>query len=129
MERPEHFEQVDKRGYYRPVGSVPFLKAVDMIANAISYARENGMTELLANVRGLNGAYSNISIFDRHAMAVRWAECAGAHVRVVVVARPEMMDHDKVGLLMAQNRGATGEVFTEESTALAWLDGRRKPAT
>ena len=124
MEKPEYFEQVDKRGYYRPVGDVSFQKCVAMCAEAMTYARQNGMTELLANVRGLNASFASVTIFDRYEMAIRWAESAGSSLRVVLVARPEMLDPDKIALLMAQNRGATGEVFTSEAEALAWLDGR-----
>lgn len=123
MDKPEFFEQADKRGYYRPLGEVTFERAVTMVADAMVYARENGMTELLANVRGLNSTYSSVTIFDRYALAVRWAESAGSGLRVVLVTRPEMMDPDKIGLLMAQNRGVSGEVFTNEAEALEWLDG------
>jgi hypothetical protein len=123
MDKPEFFEQVDKRGYYRPVGDVTFEQAVALVADAMVYARENGMSELLANVRGLRAPYSSLTIFDRYAMAVRWADSAGTGLRVVLVTRPEMMDPDKIGLLMAQNRGISGEVFTDEADALAWLDG------
>jgi hypothetical protein len=123
MDKPEFFEQVDKRGYYRPVGDVTFDKCVSMVAEAMKFARDHGMTEFLANVRGLNAPFSSVTIFDRHALAVRWAECAGTGLRVVLVARPEMMDPDKIALMMAQNRGITGEVFTDEAEALRWLDG------
>jgi hypothetical protein len=41
-----------------------------------------------------------------------------------MVARPELIDPEKIGVLMAQNRGATGDVFTTEAAALAWLDAR-----
>lgn len=122
MDKPEFFEQVDKRGYYRPVGEVTFDQAIVMVATAMIYARENGMAELLANVRGLRAPYSTLTLFDRYSMAVRWADAAGTGLRVVLVTRPEMMDPEKIGLLMAQNRGVTGEVFTDESEALAWLD-------
>jgi hypothetical protein len=122
MDKPEFFEQVDKRGYYRPVGEVTFELAVSMVADAMIYSRENGITELLANVRGLRAPYSTLTVFDRYQMAVRWADSAGTELRVVLVTRPEMMDPDKIGLLMAQNRGVTGEVFTDEAEALAWLD-------
>ena len=125
MNRPEFFEQVDKRGYYRPSGEVSFAKAIDMVAAAIVYARENGMNELLANVCGLKAPYGSVTIFDRYALAVKWAESAGSRVRVVLVVRSEMIDPDKVALLMAQNRGVQGAAFTSEPEALAWLDGRQ----
>jgi hypothetical protein len=124
MEKPEHFEQVDRRGYYRPVGDVTFEKAITLVADAMLYAREHGMTELLANVCGLKAAHAGVTIFDRHAMVVRWADCAGTALRVVLVARPEMIDPDKIGVLMAQNRGVSGEVFTNEAEAIAWLEGK-----
>ena len=124
MDKPEYFEQVDRRGYFRPIGDISFEKCVSIVADAMVYARENGMTELVANVRGLNTSFASVTIFDRYTMAIRWAESAGSNLRVAMVARPEMLDPDKIALLMAQNRGATGEVFTNEAEAMAWLDGR-----
>jgi hypothetical protein len=43
-------------------------------------------------------------------------------MRVAVVARPELIDPQKIGVLMAQNRGVNGDVFSTESAAIAWLD-------
>lgn len=124
MEKPEYFEQVGTRGYYRPVGEVTLEQAITMITGAMIYARENGMTDLLANVLGLSAAaYTQVTIFDRYAFAVRWAESARSSLRVVIVTRPDIIDPDKVGLLMVQNRGVSGEVFTNEADAIAWLDG------
>jgi hypothetical protein len=40
------------------------------------------------------------------------------------VARAEIIDPQKIGAMMAQNRGANGDVFTSEMDALAWLDTR-----
>jgi hypothetical protein len=42
---------------------------------------------------------------------------------VALVARPELIDPQKIGVLMAQNRGVLGDVFTNEADALLWLDG------
>jgi hypothetical protein len=39
-----------------------------------------------------------------------------------MVVRPEIMDPQKIGVVMAQNRGIAAEVFTNESAAIAWLD-------
>jgi hypothetical protein len=55
---------------------------------------------------------------------VKWAESGGFGLTVAMVARSELIDPDKIGLLMAQNRGATGDVFATEAAALAWLDAR-----
>ena len=66
-------------------------------------------------------------MFARYGMATRWAETAGAALRVALVARPEVIDRQKIGVLMLQNRGGTGDVFANEADALAWLDARLGP--
>jgi hypothetical protein len=66
-------------------------------------------------------------VFARYAMATKWAENTGSTLRVALVARPEVVDPQKIGVLMMQNRGGSGEVFTNETDALAWLDSRLAP--
>jgi hypothetical protein len=118
-----NFEQVGKRGLYRPIGTVTFEQAVDILAGAMRHARSLGLSDLLVNSTGLTG-FAPPSIFARHALAVKWAESAGFELIVAVVARPELIDSEKIGVLMAQNRGASGDVFATEAAALAWLDAR-----
>jgi hypothetical protein len=43
---------------------------------------------------------------------------------VATVLRADVYDPQKLGQLMAQNRGVSTDVFTNESEALAWLDAR-----
>jgi len=118
-----NFEQVGKRGLYRPIGSVTFERAVDLVAEAMRLARTLGLNDLLVNTTGFSG-FSPPSIFARHALAVKWAQSAGSGLIVAMVARPEIIDPEKIGVLMAQNRGVTGDVFATEAAALAWLDAR-----
>jgi hypothetical protein len=118
-----NFEQVGKRGFYRPALAVTFERAVDMVAEAMRLARSLGLSDLLVNTTGFTG-FPAPSIFARHTLAVKWAESAGSGLIVAMVARPELIDPEKIGVLMAQNRGATGDVFATEAAALAWLDGR-----
>jgi len=118
-----NFEQVGKRGFYRPTSTVSFERALDMVAEAMRLARSLGLSDLLVNTTGFTG-FPSPSIFARHTLAVRWAESAGSGLIVAMVARPELIDPEKIGVLMAQNRGATGDVFATEAAALAWLDGR-----
>jgi hypothetical protein len=118
-----NFEQVGKRGFYRPTGAVTFESAVDLVAEAMRLARSLGLSDLLVNTTGFTG-FQPPSIFARHALAVRWAESGGPNLIVAMVARPELIDPEKIGVLMAQNRGASGDVFATEAAALAWLDAR-----
>jgi hypothetical protein len=119
-----NFEQVGKRAIYRPVGSVTFERAVDMVAEAMRTARALGLVDLLVNAYGLTG-FASPSIFGRHALAVKWAEVVGGSgLHVAIVVRPELIDPEKIGVVMAQNRGVSGDVFATEAAALAWLDSR-----
>ncbi|HTU67206.1 MAG TPA: hypothetical protein VMF52_14755 [Steroidobacteraceae bacterium] len=123
MAAPDYFEVIGTRGFYRPVAAVTFERALDLVAAAIAYARGRGLTDVLANTTGLTG-FASPSTFERYQMAVRWAEAAGGSIRVALVARREIMDPQKIAVLMAQNRGVNGDVFTDEVSALAWLDAR-----
>ena len=121
MNTLKHFEQVGRRGFFRPVGAVSFEQAVEIVAEAMRHARSLELVDLLVNTSGLSG-FSAPDVFARYSLANRWAESAGAQLRVALVARAELIDPQKIGVLMAQNRGVTGDVFSTESAAISWLD-------
>ena len=123
MTAPDFFETIGSRGFYRPVAQVTFEQAIEMVAGAMRYAREHGLVDLLANTNALTG-FPQPSTFARYSLAVKWAEAAGGALRVALVTRAEIIDPQKIGVLMAQNRGVNGDVFTNETDALAWLDAR-----
>ncbi len=132
MRAMDSFEIVGTRGFYRPNAQVTFEQAVDMVAQAIQMARELGLADLLANTSGLTG-FTPPSVFARYSMAAKWAQNSGSTLRVALVARPELIDPQKIGVLMMQNRGGSGDVFANEQEALAWLDsllgpGQRTPS-
>ena len=119
----DHFEQIGTRGFYRPIGHVTFEQAVDLVAEAMVVARDSGCFDLLVSVFGVTGIQPP-SVFARYDLAVKWARSAGSKLRVAMVAPAELIDPEKIGVLMAQNRGVTGDVFTSEAAAIAWLDAR-----
>lgn len=123
MNSIENFEVVGKRGFYRPVGKVSFEAAVDRVSAVMRQAREMGLESLLINTLGFTGI-SPPTIFGRHSLAVKWAEAAGPHLHVALVAREELIDPERIGVIMAQNRGVSGNVFTTEAAALSWLNAR-----
>lgn len=123
MEKLANFEVIGKRAFYRPRGKVSFEQAVDQVAEAMKQARGLDLRSLVVNTSALTGM-APPTIFARHALAVKWAESAGSHLHVAIVARPEFIDPEKIGVLMAQNRGVSGDVFTTEQAAIAWLDSR-----
>jgi len=123
MDAPRFFERVGRRGFYRPVAVVTFEQAVALCAESMQYARSLELVDLLLNSSGLTG-FSSPDVFERYTIASHWAQSAGGTLTVALVCRPEFMDPQKIALLMAQNRGISGEVFTAETAALAWLDSR-----
>ena len=123
MQAPEQFEQMGARGFYRPIGAVTLEQAIEMVATGIERARELALVDLLVNVHGLTG-FAVPNTFGRYAFAVRWAEASGGVVRVAFVSRPELIDHEKIGMIMAKNRGLDAEVFVAEADAIRWLDQR-----
>jgi hypothetical protein len=123
MSTLKHFEQVGRRGFYRPSATVTFEHAVSMVAEAMRHARALDLVDLLVNTSGLTG-FPNPDVFARYSLASKWAEIAGASLKVAMVVRPEHVDPQKIGVLMAQNRGVIGDVFTTEAAAIVWLDAR-----
>jgi hypothetical protein len=121
MNRLKQFEQVGRRGIFRPVGMMSFEQAVELVAEAMRYARSLDLQDLLVNTSGISG-FPTPDVFARYSLASKWAESAGASLRVALVARAELIDPQKIGVLMAQNRGVTGDVFSTEAAAIAWLD-------
>jgi hypothetical protein len=123
MSNINNFEIIGKRAFFRPGCRCSFEQAVDLVADAMRQARELGAQSILINTLGISGL-APPSIFARHALAVKWAENAGPNLHVALVARPELIDPQKIGVIMAQNRGVSGDVFSTEAQALAWLDTR-----
>src|SRR5689334_16268596 len=123
MHAMDSFEQSGTRGFYRPVAEVTFEQAVDLVESAIAHARSRGLADILVNTTRLSG-FTPPSVFARYAMATKWVGAAGASLRVALVTRPELIDPQKIGVLIVQNRGGTGDVFTTEADALAWLNQR-----
>jgi hypothetical protein len=70
---------------------------------------------------------TNLTGFEPPDLALRyfiiheWAQAAGRRVRVAIVARPEMIDHQKFGSIVAANIGFAADGFTTEEAALNWL--------
>lgn len=123
MNTVKDFESVGTRAFYRPIAEVSFESAVDMCNEAIRRARELGLSDIVVNSLGLTG-FGPPGVFARYSMATKFVESAGSSLRVAIVTRPEIIDPQKIAMLMMQNRGVTGEVFTNEPEALQWLDAR-----
>lgn len=121
MSAPDNFEFVAGRGFYRPVGSVTLKEAIDLVSAAIAFVREQGIDELLVNISALTG-FAPPTLAERYFLIEEWAAASGGKVRLAMVARAELIDPDKIGVLAAINRGLVSNIFVTEDEALTWLD-------
>ena len=117
------FETVATRGFYHPVCRVTFERGVELITQALLRARALGLEDIVVNISGLSG-FEPPGVFERYDMITKWVRCVRTCLRVAFVVRSEFIDSQKIGMLIAQNRGLSAEVFDSETDALAWLDGR-----
>jgi len=120
------FEVAGTRGFYRPIARASFEQGSEMIANAMKHARALGLVDLVVNILGLTG-FEPLKVVDRYSMATKWVASAGAALRVAWVMKPELIDSQKIGVVIGQNRGASGDVFATEVDALTWLDASPAP--
>jgi FixJ family two-component response regulator len=123
MDDPDTFVLEEGRGLYCPVGSVSFDQAVALVRAAIAAARRNQVRDLLVDTTALTG-FPSPDTFERFLAAVEWADAARAGVRLAMVARAEMIDPQKFGVIVAANRGLVSNIFTTEVEARAWLGAR-----
>jgi len=81
-------------------------------------ARTRSPVAVLVDLRNISGP---LTFMDRYQMgAFAGKHLIGLHLGVLV--HEEQMDKQRIGLLVARNRGARIEtMFTDEESALAWL--------
>jgi hypothetical protein len=124
MNIAEHFQVTGPRGFFRPLGDAPLEEAVGWVTAAILHARETGLTELLVDARDVTG-FSPPNVFQRYHLMKEWLAAAAGRVRTAMVVRTELIDHRKFGVMVAENRGFTTDVFDTVEKAAAWLDRQR----
>ncbi len=122
MSKPEHFEILKERAVFRPTGQVSIGRAADLVASAIGFARSINIRKLLVDITNLTG-FEPPDLALRYLIIHEWARAAGRSVRVAIVARPEMIDHQNFGATVAANIGFAANTFTTEEDALIWLWG------
>ena len=117
----KHLEQIGTRAFYRPTGQVTTDRAIELLTQAIRAARALDLADMLVDATQLTGL-GNPDVFARYALGAAWAAEAGSQLCVAVVARPELIDHQKIAAVVAQNRHAFANVFDNEQEATRWLD-------
>lgn len=121
MNKPEHFEIKEGHAVFRPTGDVSLEDGVRLVTSAIAFAREHQIKKLLVVTTGLTG-FKAPSLSDRYFLFREAARAAQGAVSISLVVRPELIDPERLGMLVAKNAGLRIDVFASEGEALAWLN-------
>ncbi len=111
----------DRRLVFRPQGTCTAVELVHEIADVLFDACEGGLEDALLDIRQVHGFESPGPMFRAWAVG-QWAQVAG-EVRVAMVARPEHISPEKIGLIVAAQEGLQANIFDAEEPAVKWLDG------
>lgn len=79
--------------------------------------REHAVRAALLTTHGVPGPVSFMDRFQLGTLAGRYL----AGMSIGVLARPDQADPQKIGQLVAKNRGVAVEVFTDPAAAEAWV--------
>ena len=113
------FEFRDGYVAFRPSLHGSFHEAVAIISTSLAAATLQQVTRLLVDARGLTG-FPSPKVWQRFWMVVEWANITRG-LRLSVVARAELIDPERFGVVAARNRGLFANVFASESEAIEWL--------
>jgi len=114
------FDMLDGIAVFRVGRRASLDEAIGAVTLAISEARERGLRKLMVDASAI-GDFQPPGVGARHYLARQWSMAAGGVVQLAVVVRPEMIDPQKFGVMVAANFGASANVFADPAEAVAWL--------
>lgn len=113
---------VDGIAIARLEGRVSAQQAIGWIGETLALARmariERGMLVLTAA-----SGFPAPSLARRAEMIRGWAAAAGDAMAMAIVCRPELIDPQRFGVLVATRLGLNANVFEREDAARQWLLG------
>jgi hypothetical protein len=123
------FELVDDIAIVRFAGHCGFSHVVDRVSQVLVQVRQRNHRYLMLVITELYG-FRSPDLAARHRMVRAWAEAAQGKIVVALVARAELIDPERFGVVAAANFGLTSAVFTDEANAFEWLSdhARNSPA-
>jgi len=110
----------DKIAIWRGRETVSLERARRLVTAVIENVRKRHIRKLLIDSTALGG-FASPSIAARHQLVRTWAGASGGALQIAFVLRPEMIDPQRFGVVVARNFGTNVNVFAHEADALAWL--------
>lgn len=120
MEPPPGLQLLEGYALYRHSGRMTFTEARGQGGAAVAYCREQKIRRLLIDATGLQFPEPPGQL-DRFDLGTALAQAGQSAVKVAIVARPEMLDPQRLGAVVARNRGMLAQSFDNYEVALAWL--------
>lgn len=118
---PAHFTLGETHATFQPVGEMTWDRWVDLMEEAVSFARQQRVTKLLIDSSGVTG-FEPPNNYQRFQFATRQAgAAAGSGMAIVIVTRAEMIHPERFGMQIAYHRGLMTNIFSTTEEALAWL--------
>lgn len=112
---------MDEIRSYRLEGPRSFAQAVEDVDQCLREALASGIRRVLVDVRGLSG-FAKPDVAARMSMVRRWAETAQGQLKVAVISRPEIIDEERFGVVMARSLAFDSDVFEREEDGRRWLE-------
>jgi hypothetical protein len=110
----------ERKGYWelrlRPTHSFPHV--MEQMEEVRVFCVDKKPARLVLDLRGLLGEYT---ITDRYEVGNFGARLQGLVGRVAVIAQASLIDPQKFGVKVAQNRGLSVDIFHDPHAALRWL--------
>lgn len=92
---------------------------VRIMTQAILRAKAAGIAKLLVDVTAIDVPLP--SLMERHWLVTEWANAGRGALRMAVVIRPEFVDPQNFGTVVARSHGLDFRAFTDNEHAMDWL--------
>lgn len=122
MQTPAHVTRSTGFAIYRPRGPATAAEAIAALFPVLTWCRAEGIPKLLADARAIE-AMTVPTTAERFHLGEESARAAAGEVQVSFVVPERLIDPQRFGMMVAQNRGLRVNVFTDEVAALDWLAG------
>ena len=120
-----HFktEVLPNHAVFTCTGEYSLDATLKVFRESLRFAEEKALMAVLVNFKGLVGPYP--SVLERYEIGTRVSEIHHQlflPINLVVVGDEPMIDPDRLGEMVATNRGTIGKVFVDLEIAVSWLD-------
>jgi len=120
-----HFEDERRFLWVRFTGLWVIEKESPITGPILEECRKRGQDLLLIDFTGV--ANERLSLAERFRLGIQALDFRGKLRRIAALGRPELVDRQRFGEMVARNRGINVRVFTSSEEAIRWLFAEDPP--